>query len=352
MNIILTLLVATAGAFVANKIKTPAPYMIGPLVAVGIFNVFTNLAYMPMEIKPFAQMITGIYIGKNLTKKDVKSLKDLFAPVIVLVLGYMCFTTITGIVIHFLYDVDYATAFLICVPGGIVDTSLMSYDLGGNPAMVSLIQTFRLSTVFIIFPPIINAMAKKHPVVKKEAIADFEDKETKLDQIIPDKEAVKQIFTVCVAVTGGMIGYVLDLPAGPLSMSMIFTAIMNINSHRIGLPIKYRRMAQIVSGCIIGSGIAMETILSIKDMILPALTVMAGYVIANFLISKAMALTNKIDRISAMFSTTPGGASEMALIASDVGGDTPRIAVLQVCRLISALTVYPYFIKLLVAIFA
>lgn len=352
--IIITIVVATIGGWIASKFKLPAPFMIGALIAVAVLSVSTDVAYMPSGIKSFTQSITGIFIGMRLRKKDIIELKTLIMPAIVLVVGFMIFTFLMGNILHFLYSMDYATAFLVVIPGGVVDVSLMAYDLNADPLVVSLIQTFRLSTVLIIFPSIIGLYKNRYPEANSSAetiVDEIIQSDSFIDRFIPDKKIVKFIFTLLVGLFGGYVGYISKLPAGSLSISMIFTAVVKMNSRRIELPMKFRWGAQILAGSIIGSGVTMTTILGIKDTILPALTVMIGYIIANFIISYFMKKTGKVDRITAMFSSSPGGASDMALIAADIGGESPKIAVLQIVRQLSALTLFPIFVKLLLMIF-
>ena len=352
--IIITIVVAVIGGLIASRFKMPAPFMIGALIAVAILSVTTDIAYMPSGIKSFTQSITGIFIGMRLRKKDISELKTLVLPAIVLILGFLSFTFLMGNILHYFYAMDYATAFLVVIPGGVVDVSLMAYDLNADPLVVSLIQTFRLSTVLVIFPSIIGLYKNRYPEENSTINVSSEDPIQSIsfiDKLIPDKKTFKFIFTLLVGLSGGYVGYVLKLPAGSLSISMIFIVVMKMNSNRIELPMNFRWGAQALAGSIIGSGVTMTTLIGIKDIILPAITVMFGYIIANFVISYLMKKTGKVDRITAMFSSCPGGASDMALIAADIGGESPKIAVLQIVRQLSVLTLFPIFVKLLILIY-
>ena len=113
---------------------------------------------------------------------------------------------------------------------------------------------------------------------------------------------------------------------------------------------KYKQYVQVLAGSLIGLSITMDTIRNLKNIILPTITLIVGYIVANFIISYLMAKTRKIDRISAMFASSPGGASDMALVASEIGGDSPKIAVLQIIRLVSCYIIFPVWTKFLIGL--
>ena len=49
-----------------------------------------------------------------------------------------------------------------------------------------------------------------------------------------------------------------------------------------------------------------------------------------------------------MLIATPAGASDMALIASDLGVDNPDVSFIQIMRMITVVTVFPHIINLVV----
>ena len=354
LNLLLTLLAAIIGALIAKKIKLPAPFMLGAMLGVAIFNVFTARGSMPSGVKFFTQSLSAIFIALSITKKDLANMKYLLRPGIILVGGFMIFTMTVGLILNRIFKFDIATSFLLCIPGGIVETSLMAYDFGADSSIVSFVQSFRLFTVYAAFPLIISAVSKKVKDSDAEEMVMVDEKKKDvypLDKLIPDNDWVKKIATVIVALIGGYIGKVSGLPAGVLSIAMIAVIIFNFNSHRALFPRDYKKYVQIVAGSLIGSGIGMDTMIKLPSLILPTIVLMACYIGFNFIASFLMSRTKKIGFISSMFASSPGGASDMALIASELGGESPKIAILQVLRLISVYTIFPFWVKFLIAIF-
>jgi membrane AbrB-like protein len=69
--------------------------------------------------------------------------------------------------------------------------------------------------------------------------------------------------------------------------------------------------------------------------------------LAGFIMSKI----TKIDRITAVFSCTPAGASDMALIASEFVTTTPTIATLQLVRMVGIIAIFPSMIALILRLY-
>ena len=348
-RILLTVLAAAIGTFIASKIKIPVPFMIGGMIGSAVFNIATGMAAMPSFTKTVVQSLSGVFIGLSLKRKDIRTLKELAAPLAVLVGCLLVFTTVMGLLFHYVFGLDPATAFLVAIPGGVTEISLMATDVGAEPAIVSFMQTFRLFSVYLIFPATIAYMSKRYPTEETTHMEEGkDDKVTTLDGFIPDNLYLRQLMTALIGLAGGILGKLSGLPSGTLSFAMIFTILANLNSTKITLKREYKRYVQLFSGALIGVSISMETVRGFTKIVLPSLILILGYLIANFIISYLMAKTGRMDRITAMFASSPGGASDMALIASEIGGDSPKIAVMHIIRLIACYTIFPMLAKILI----
>ena len=336
LRLILTLVSAVLGVFAAKKLKLPVPFMLGAMLGVAVFNIFSGEAWFPREIKTYTQSISGAYIGLSLTRRDIKNIKQLIAPTLVMLFGFLVFTTGVGLILFKVFGLDMATSFLVAIPGGVTEISLMAYDVGADPAIVSFLQTFRVFAVYLIFPAMITKTRERVGIEETEALegeADGPKREYFIDRFIPDNDVLRQLMTAVIGIIGGLIGKATGLPAGTLSFAMIMVIIVHINSNKLHLER--------------GLSISMDTVHSFGKIVAPALSLIFFYVAANYIISWFMAKTKKIDFISSMFASAPGAASDMALIASDIGGDSPKIALLQIIRLVACYSIYPMWTKLL-----
>ena len=55
-----------------------------------------------------------------------------------------------------------------------------------------------------------------------------------------------------------------------------------------------------------------------------------------------------MDPVTALFACAPGGLTDMALIAADLGADSSKVAAMQMMRLVSVIALYPTIIGWLV----
>ena len=352
--LIITLACGYAGALILKKLKMPVPFMLGAMFAVAALNIITSRTYLPPFSKTLAQSVSGCFIGLSLSRKDLKGIKQLIVPTSILIGGLLIFTAIMGLTMNKVFGLDQATAFLVAIPGGVSEISLMASEFGAVPATVSFIQTFRLFTVYMVFPAMIGFFSKRikdKGESEQLVLEDGGEHRNILDRIMPDNYVLRQIITVCVAIIGGFLGNVSGLPAGTLSFAMIFTILFNFNTSKAVLERDYKKYAQLLSGALIGRTMTMDMILNIPNLILPTMVLMSGYVLTNLLLSKLMSRTGKIDYISAMFASSPGGASDMALIASELGGESPKIAIMQIVRLLACYTIFPLLAKVLLSLF-
>ena len=79
-----TLLVAVAGGLLFKRLKMPAPYVVGAMLAVALFNIFTDLAFFPRIIKVGVQSIAGAYIGSGIGRSDLRNLRGVILPALLI----------------------------------------------------------------------------------------------------------------------------------------------------------------------------------------------------------------------------------------------------------------------------
>ncbi len=354
LNWLFTLAAAAAGSIAAKKVKLPVPYMVGAMIGTAVYNVITGDAETVWNAKFFSQALSGIFVGLSISRDDLKSMGRLIKPAFILCIGFAFFTAGAGYLIYRLYSLDLATSFLVCVPGGMIDISLMAYDFNADPVMVSFIQTFRVFSVLLIFPPIISVLSKhmkKNPgQTNMENIGKTEEKSGGGGPW--NRTEVRFLATTAAALGGGYLGLISGIPAATLTFSMLAVAAFNLISGKAYFPDKYRKYVQLVAGTIIGAGITIETVIDLRYAVLPMLTVIFLYLIFDLLISIVMTKTGGVDYLTSLFAASPAGASDMALIASEIGGQSPKIALLHVCRLLSVYMLFPTWVKFLISVFS
>lgn len=349
LKIAVTLLIATLGGFLALKAKVPAGAMIGALVFTVIFNLTFGLAYIPVPWKTFVQLCTGIVLGVKIRKEDVKGLRTLFVPLIILLSCMIIHNILFGSAMHVLGGLDLTTAMFAAAPGGMTDMAIIADELGANSSYVVILQLSRLMVIYMLFPPILRKIAKKQEKPKKAA-AEIPTKEENLankkPQLSTKQKTVHFLLSAASGAVVGILFWKLGITAGALLGGMVGSGAFNIFTGKGYVPKPCSKYLRILSGAYIGQKMTMASVLGMVDLIIPVIILDIGVVVFMFLVAHLMHRLSKENLFTCLFICSPGGVQEMSLLAEDLGADTTKTAIMQTARLASVIAIFPTMIKL------
>lgn len=350
MWLVITILIGVTGGLIAIKLKVPAGAIIGSMLAVVIFNVFTGRAVFPQEFRILVQIGTGAYIGSRIYKKDVMELKHIIRPTIILTVSMCLYNIAVSLFLNSRTDIDLVTTLFATAPAGVTDMTLISVDFGADPSKVAAIQMIRLVSIIAIMPTLIKYFISR---TNKEEIITHPSEEINayIDKNKNTKVAFQRtIYTLIIGVVCGYIGYLLGIAAGAISFAMIGCSFYNIKTSKAYLPIHLRRGIQILGGILIGAKITMEQIVEMR-VLLPAIAVtVLGYILLNFVLAFLITKYSTLDIKTALYGSAAGGLTDMAIIASEMGADAPKVAALQFARVVSVIVFYPIIIEALLSL--
>ena len=338
VNLILTLIIAILGGYLASKKKVPAAYMLGALFLVALFNICSNKAFLPNYFKFITQIATGTFIGSKFRSEDIKMLKKVIIPGMTMVLLMITFSFILSYLMSTFLGIDNLTSFFATAPGGIMDISLIAYDFKANTSQVALLQLIRLISV-ISFVPFFT----------KKCYERSNKKNISFEQEIKNeiKEEKSFLFTIIVGIIGGIIGYFSHLPAGTMSCSIALVAYFNVKTHKAYMPLTLRKIIQSFGGALIGAKVTLSDVIALKNLILPIILIVIGFCLMNVFVGFFLYKTTKFSLSTALLSASPGGMSDISLMAEDLGANGPQVASMQFLRAIFIVGVYPIIIKIL-----
>lgn len=352
-----TILAAIAGGLLVKALKVPAGAMIGALAAVALLNIFTGEAFLPAEIKVIVQAIAGTFIGVGIRKEDVLALKKMIKPAVIIVAAVIFLTLVMGFLLCFFTKYDLVTSLFCCAPGGVVDMALISFDMGADTSIVSILQLTRLISVIALFPPLVTRVVRLfEKCCPREAnLKSTNEKEKELrpqaSMSVKKRSWKETLVTATVGGISGMVGFFLGVPAGPLVFAMIGVAAQNIFWGNAYLPLPVKTGAQICSGALIGEGITLAAVIGLKDAIIPAILFLLGHFLISVSLSLGLYRFTNMNLPTAFFCCAPGGLSEFSLIAADFGADTSKVTTFQLLRVVCVIGFYPVLISGLILLF-
>lgn len=355
MSTAMTLAVGLLGWFIARRVGLMSPSMLGSMILVAATNVAFGYATMPVEVKVVAQGIAGAFIAMSITRADLRNIRKLAGPYLLLIGLFTANTLVMGMVIHHLCGIDLVTALFSCVAGGVTDTTLISSDYGADMGTVALMQTSRLVMVLLFFPFWIQRMCRNQPDSPEERPegdgleADFSRAPQLLARFVGDKR-LKTAFTIVLALVCAWIGKLSGIPSASMVLPMAAVATFNLTLRACSMPRPVKDTARLLAGCLVGSDVTAATFSSLQTTLVPVLLLFASYWVINLVYGKLCVALRLMDLKSALFVSAPGGATDMALIAADLGADLTKIAVIQVMRAVYAVAIMPPAISLFVGL--
>jgi len=344
MWIILTAAAAAAGGLLLLKCRVPGGMLVGAIIAVAALSVTTGQAYMWPQIRVAAQVLTGAYIGCMVTREDICHLPKIIGPYLTVMGSFFLLNLAVGTFIYHFTSLDLLTSLLCAMPGGMSDTPLIAMDMGADSSVVAVMQFVRMLFGMGCLPSIVLLSDR---LLERDAASGAVQSRERPVPAHTHVPLLPFLPTLGVALCAGLVGRWSGIPAGAMSFSMVAVAALKIAGKTPPMPMWLRRVAQVISGCCIGSTVGLEQLLRLRQMVVPAVVLCLGYILCcvgmGWVISRVFHLPPK----EAMLSLSPAGATEMALIAADLGVESTNLVVLQICRLIGVMLLFPQLFSLL-----
>lgn len=346
MWILLTMAIAAVSGLLLMKLKVPGGMLVGAILGAAGLNLATQQAYIYPQTRVVAQVLTGAYIGCMMTGEDLRRLPKVFKPYLAVMGSLLGLNLCMGFFFYQVTDFDLLTCLFCAAPGGMSDTPLIAMDMGADGSVVAVMQFARMVFGLSCLPSIIMLSDRFiEPEVAREMEAQA------VQGASPQKKAqvslVAFLPTFCVALAAGLLGKLSGIPAGTLSASLIATSFLKVTGRTPGMPMWLRRLAQVVSGCCIGAGITRSQVLQLGQLAVPVVVLCLGYILCCVLMGLVISKCFRMQLREAMLSLSPAGATEMALIAADLGVNSTNLVVLQICRLVGVMLFFPQIFNLI-----
>ncbi len=343
-SILLTLLFAYVIGLLFCRLKIPGGMLVGGIIGAAILNIAWNTAYIPRIGKIFAQSVAGAFIGSSVKKNELKEMRRILKPAAILLGSYLVMNLGMGLLLYAISPISAPTALFSAVPGGISDIPLIAADMGANAPQVAVLQFVRLVIGIGVFPSMIHYLCREQEQESGESASP-----PKMNQTNSSTQEPKQwgpfFITIGISLLCGMAGYRTGIPAGTLVFALSGVLLLKIFWGKTFLPLKVKRLAQLLSGAYIGCSIGWADVLELRFLVLPAIIITMGYSAFCLLCGYMLQRFCGMDRKEALLAATPAGASDMVLISMDLGVQSTDLVLLQVLRLIVVSSIFPQVIN-------
>jgi len=385
---LLTNAIGAVGGILLYRLKVPAGAMIGAMITVLLFNILVGSAFYPDEIRKYVQIASGILIGSRIRRKDVGELRQVIVPSLLLLVGMFALNLSFAFLFTRFGNLDINTSLFAAAPGGMSDMALIAEDLGANTAQVAMLQLARILFIISLFPLLFKWLASRgwrfvRPAGWKEKgaggrfagvaacapdplPAPAEEPADSLEHAsaltarprfclrsvagslkLHPENAGRLLLTLGTAVAGGLLLSRVGIPAGAMIGSMMATALLGVSTGKVYFPVRFRPVIQISVGAFLGARMTYDSLLSLKDLVVPAGIMLVGMLVLSLGFGYLIHRITGLSLPTCFLACTPGGLAEMSLIAEELGCDAPKVAVMHTFRLIMVILLFPTLLKIL-----
>ncbi|WP_026506764.1 AbrB family transcriptional regulator [Butyrivibrio sp. MC2013] len=152
--------------------------------------------------------------------------------------------------------------------------------------------------------------------------------------------------TILVGLIGSYTGKKLKLPSGAMVGSILAVSIFNCSLGAAVLPQVTKPCLQVLGGALLGHGISRGELQKAGSIIKAALVLVMTMLLLNLTTGTAVNHISDINLVTALLATAPGGVSDMALIAEDLGADMRIVSILQLFRMFAIYLIFPPLLRM------
>ena len=309
---IFSLLLAVFSGFVAFYLSLPLPWMLGPLIGCGLLSAFGKKIIIGKKPRPICRALLGCTIGANFGPEIIGRIPEigvslLFIPGFVLLMGISTYLYLSKVM-----KMNKATSIYGSIPGGLNEMVVLGNEVGADPRILVLIHATRI-VVVVLFASLLILFVPKLGA-----------------NIIPQPDLFynwKQLpFVFLISFFGWFLAVKLKIPGPTIIGPMILSAFVHISGIVNAMPMYILViLVQILLGAALG---CLFKNITLKEITGP---VFAGFIttliaIIPLILVYYILMQFGYDPLSVLLAFSPGGQSEMNLLALSIGADMSFIS--------------------------
>jgi membrane AbrB-like protein len=309
-----------AGALFAG-LKTPLPWMIGPLLAMAACNFLgARLRAVPGG-RQAGQLVIGSALGLYFTPEVARQVASLWPLLVFAALFAMLVAWGCGWFLARTTDTDRATAFFASVPGGAAEMAILGERFGARVDRIALAQSLRILVVVIVVPFALG-------------YSGMHGSDAYSPSPVPLYWPKLALLLAIAAIAGcvlSLAGIANSFMFGPLLVAIVLTS----NEWQFSsIPTWMSNLGQLLLGCALGSRFERHFLGSLGRYAAAVLvSVLASIALAAGL-SVLLAWWSGLPAATLMLANAPGGIAEMCITAKVLRLGVPLVTAAHVTRVL------------------
>ena len=328
----LALLLGIASGVLAYRVGMPLPWMLGPMIGATVAAILGAPIAAPDPLRPIVIPVIGVMLGSGVTPEILGVLGDWAVSFLVLPPFLIVAAGASFLFYRVIGRYDPVTAYFSAMPGGLNEMLILGADQGGDEKRIALAHASRILLVIGFVALFFGLILGVTSGGQSGAVW------TGLRQVGPLDYA---ILAAC-AVAGVYAGRWLRLPAAAVLGPMLLSGLAHF-FHVVEVPPPSVLViaAQIVMGTVIGCRFIGATAREVgRDLFLGIFSTI-GMLITGVGFAWVVAALTATDLSQAFLAYSPGGLTEMSLLAFAMGGDIAYVSITHIVRIVLVIFAAP-----------
>lgn len=322
------------GGWLCVQLRTPLPWMIGPLFGSALLNIRGANLFSPIVARNAGQWVIGTALGLYFTREAVLRLASVWLPLIISIVYTIALGLFFAWALRRFARADPATAFFGGSIGGASEMALNGERHGGSIETIAAVHTLRIMLVVVIVPFMFQWLG----VNGQEAWQGGRR------EVVPSA----LVWLVGVTVASGFVMRTLRSPnawmIGPLLASITMTYFGWANS---AMPQWAINTGQLVIGISLGTrfrpGFFQRAPVLVRVVVAVTLIAIALSGVLGWLLARM----SGVDAATMILAMAPGGVAEMSLTAKLLQLGVPIVTSFHLVRFVSMVLLAGMFYRLL-----
>jgi membrane AbrB-like protein len=308
------------------------------MFATSLLNISGFYPVFPVWVVSFlSNVMVGIMIGRQVDRSVWKRIKLLARRVLLLSVGMLTLSFVSGYTLYLLIDTSLATALISGAAGGITEMIIFGMSVNADVTVIMFIQLFRVVT-FLTLVPYLTLIAEKMGGRKKTTTpsGDMHDR-------LPVFGKNDYVVLVICAFVGACAGRWLRVPTGAMLGAMFACGALVLSTNkRYFFDTRLRHITQIALGLVTGARMTPETIGHLGKIFFPAVVVTVVMFAGCALLAVILYKVTDWDLSTCLLCASPAGLSQITVFAEEIGADIFTASVFHTVRIISIISIYPW----------
>ena len=328
-------LISLPGALLADFLKIPLAWFLGPMVFTSLASLLGLQLKMPRVVLSLILILLGLYIGNYIDKNLFSQMHQWLWTSLIMLLYIIFSVLFVSKYLQKYSKYEKKTSVFSAAPGALGPLLILAEDEKSDLSHVATSHLIRLIIIITIFPFIVNSF--------------YEGETVKLSQsVVENQNLIHLLILILASIILIYFFNKLKVPAALLSGTLVASGFLQITELA-----SYKISADIIDYCLlilgasVGCRFANKTFTEIGKNAFHSFVATFFLVIFGMLAAYIASLVIDKNFFTLLLSYCPGGIYEVAVIAIFFDLDPEFVSFHHIIRLLMILFIVPIILRLI-----